>query len=89
MVASSVSAVISADLRGVCAYMQKKVRARLIAFEQGGFRGDYSVGLREAYRLVAQTWYCPQISASRASTTYLAFPPAHTVPAATTMKFAA
>ena len=27
--------------------MQEKVRARLIAFEQGGFRGDYSVGLRE------------------------------------------
>ena len=39
--------------------------------------------------LSPKTWYCPQISASRASTTYLAFPPAHTVPAATTMKFAA
>ena len=59
VVASSVSAVIGADLRGVCAYMQKKVRARLIAFEQGGFRGDYSVGLREAYRLVAQNVVLP------------------------------
>ena len=54
VVASSVSAVIGTDLRGVCAYMQEKVRARLIAFEQGGFRGDYSVGLRETYRLIAQ-----------------------------------
>ena len=47
VVASSVSAVIGTDLRGVCAYMQEKVAARLIAFEQGGFRGDYSIGLRE------------------------------------------
>ena len=54
VVASSVSAVIGTDLRGVCAYMQEKVRAHLIAFEQGGFRGDYSVGLRETYRLIAQ-----------------------------------
>lgn len=54
VVASSVSAIIGTDLRGVCAYMQEKVRARLIAFEQGGFRGDYSVGLRETYRLIAQ-----------------------------------
>lgn len=54
VVASSVSAVIGTDLRGVCAYMQDKVNARLIAFEQGGFRGDYSVGIREAYRLLAE-----------------------------------
>lgn len=54
VVASSVCAVIGTDLRGVCAYMQKKVRAKLIAFEQGGFRGDYSVGIRDAYRLLAE-----------------------------------
>lgn len=54
VVASSVSAVIGTDLRGVCAYMQQKVRARLIAFEQGGFRGDYSIGIQEAYRLLVQ-----------------------------------
>ena len=59
VVASSVSAVIGTDLRGVCAYMQEKVRARLIAFEQGGFRGDYSVGLRETYRLIAQHAVAP------------------------------
>ncbi len=54
VVASSVSAVIGSDLRGVCAYMQEKVKARLIAFEQGGFRGDYSIGIKEAYRLLIE-----------------------------------
>ncbi|HML48945.1 MAG TPA: nitrogenase component 1, partial [Clostridia bacterium] len=54
IVASSVSAVIGTDLRGVCAYMQEKVSAKLIALEQGGFRGDYSVGLREIYKLLAE-----------------------------------
>lgn len=54
VVASSISAVIGTDLRGVCAYMQEKVKARLIAFEQGGFRGDYSVGIKEAYRLLVE-----------------------------------
>ncbi len=54
VVASSVSAVIGTDLQGVCAYMQEKVDARLIAFEQGGFRGDYSAGIQAAYRLLAE-----------------------------------
>lgn len=54
VVASSVSAVIGTDLRGVCAYMQEKCKARLIAFEQGGFRGDWSVGIAEAYKLLVQ-----------------------------------
>lgn len=52
VVASSVSAVIGSDLRGVCAYMQERIKARLIAFEQGGFRGDYSIGIKEAYHLL-------------------------------------
>lgn len=54
VVASSISAVIGTDLRGVCAYMQPKVNARLIAFEQGGFRGDYSIGIKEACRLLVE-----------------------------------
>lgn len=54
VVASSVAAVIGTDMKGVCSYMQEKVKARLIAFEQGGFRGDYSVGLLEAYKLLVQ-----------------------------------
>ena len=52
VVASSVAAVIGTDIKGVCSYMQEQVSAKLIAFEQGGFRGDYSVGLAEAYKLL-------------------------------------
>lgn len=52
VLASSISSVIGTDIKGVCNYMQKEVNARLIAFEQGGFRGDYSVGLTEVYKLL-------------------------------------
>ena len=52
VVASSISAVIGTDIKGVCTYMQKEVKANLVAFEQGGFRGDYSVGLSEVYKLL-------------------------------------
>lgn len=54
VVASSITAVIGTDLKGVCNYMQDKVRARLIGLEQGGFRGDYSAGLAAAYRMLAE-----------------------------------
>lgn len=54
VVASAVIAVIGTDIRGVCRYMQDKVKARLIAFEDGGFRGDYTYGLRAVYRLMAK-----------------------------------
>lgn len=54
VVASSVTAVIGTDIKGVCNYMQREVKARLVAFDQGGFRGDYSVGIREAYKLIVK-----------------------------------
>lgn len=54
VVASSVTAVIGTDIKGVCRYMQNEVQAKLIAFEQGGFRGDYSVGLVETYKLLVK-----------------------------------
>ena len=54
VVASSISAVIGSDIRGVCTYMQPSVNATLVAFEQGGFRGDYSIGLAETYELLAR-----------------------------------
>ena len=50
VVASSVTAVIGTDIKGVCRYMQNEVKAKLVAFEQGGFRGDYSIGLAETYK---------------------------------------
>ena len=54
VVASSVTAVIGTDIKGVCRYMQREVKAKLVAFEQGGFRGDYSVGLAETYKLLVK-----------------------------------
>ena len=54
VIASAITAVIGTDLIGVCAYMQERVKARLIAMENGGFRGDYTVGLREAYAMLAR-----------------------------------
>ena len=53
-VASSVTAVIGTDIKGVCRYMQNEVKAKLVAFEQGGFRGDYSIGLAETYKLLVR-----------------------------------
>lgn len=54
VVASAVVAVIGTDIAGVCRYMQDKVGARLISFEEGGFRGDYTYGLRSVYRMLAR-----------------------------------
>ena len=54
VVASSVAAVIGSDIKGVCNYMQEKVKAKLLSLEQGGFRGDYSSGIKEIYKLLAK-----------------------------------
>ncbi len=53
VVASAVVAVIGTDIAGVCNYMQEQVNTRLISFEEGGFRGDYTYGLRSVYRMLA------------------------------------
>lgn len=53
VVAAAVIAVIGTDIAGVCQYMQDEVHARLISFEEGGFRGDYTYGLRSVYRMLA------------------------------------
>ena len=54
VVAAAVIAVIGTDIDGVCQYMQEQVSARLISFEEGGFRGDYTYGLRSVYRMLAR-----------------------------------
>ena len=54
VVASSVTAIIGTDIKGVCRYMQNEVKAKLVVFEQGGFRGDYSIGLAETYKLLVR-----------------------------------
>ncbi len=54
VIASAITSVIGTDLKGVCHYMQAKVKARLVAMENGGFKGDYTVGLREVQRMLVQ-----------------------------------
>ena len=54
VVASAVIAVIGTDIEGVCQYMQENVNARLISFEEGGFRGDYTYGLKSVYHMLAR-----------------------------------
>lgn len=55
VVASSVSAVIGTDIKGVCNYMQEEVNAKLVALDEGGFKGDYSAGQREITKQVVKS----------------------------------
>lgn len=48
--------------------MQNEVKAKLVAFEQGGFRGDYSVGLAETYKLLVRN--LPQKDATQEAGVY-------------------
>lgn len=54
VVSSAVVSVIGADIKGVCKYMQQETRAKLIPVDTGGFKGDYSVGLREGWQLIVK-----------------------------------
>ncbi|MBB5265244.1 nitrogenase molybdenum-cofactor synthesis protein NifE [Catenibacillus scindens] len=54
VIASAVTSVIGTDLAGVCKYMQSQVSARLIPVENGGFSGDYTLGLSKIYTLLVR-----------------------------------
>lgn len=54
VVASSVTAVIGTDIKGVCRYMQQEVKAKLLPIEQSGFNGDYSTGVSEIYKVLVK-----------------------------------
>lgn len=54
VVASSISAIIGTDIKGVCNAMQDQVKAKLVCFEHGGLKGDYSVGIAESYKLICK-----------------------------------
>jgi len=54
VMASAITSVIGTDIKSICHYMQDRVKARLIAVDEGGFKGDYSAGLGRAYRLLAK-----------------------------------
>lgn len=60
--------LIVPHIKGVCRYMQNEVKAKLVAFEQGGFRGDYSVGLAETYKLLVRN--LPQKDATQEAGVY-------------------
>ncbi len=68
VVASSISSVIGTDLKGVCNYMQQEVSCRLIPVEQGGFRGDYSMGLRDIQKQLVRV--LPKDGVSKKPDTY-------------------
>jgi Nitrogenase molybdenum-iron protein, alpha and beta chains len=67
VMASAVVAVIGTDIKGVCAYMQEKVKARLIPMEQAGFKGDYTIGLKESYYMLADKIVCSPVTKEKAT----------------------
>lgn len=68
VVASAVIAVIGTDITGVCKYMQEKVNAKLVAFSDGGFRGDYTYGLRAVYNLFSEQLIDKSLTAKEENT---------------------
>lgn len=50
VVGSSLTAVVASDIKSLCMFLQSKVNAKLIAFEHGGFRGDFSLGIRDFFK---------------------------------------
>lgn len=70
VVGSSIAAVIGTDVKGVCNYMQDRVNARLIAFDQGGFRGDYTVGNEAVWSLLTKELVRPCAGEEKDRTTY-------------------
>lgn len=55
IVSSAVVSIIGADIKGVCKYMQAETVARLIPVDTGGFKGDYSLGLKEGWLLIVKS----------------------------------
>lgn len=58
IVASAVTSIIGTDIKGVCNYMQNEVNAKLITVDTGGFKGDYTLGMKEGYNLIVNTLVC-------------------------------
>lgn len=67
VVASSVTSIIGADIKGVCNYMKNEINARLIPVDTGGFKGDYSLGMREGYRLLVKSFAVEEVDKKEAS----------------------
>lgn len=54
VVASSISSIIGTDIDSICEDLQQEVKAKLIPFTGGGFRGDYTYGIREVLTILAK-----------------------------------
>lgn len=54
VIASSISSIIGIDIENVCDNLRDEVKAKLIAFTGGGFRGDYTLGIREVLIALAK-----------------------------------
>lgn len=67
VVSSSVASIIGTDIKGVCNYMKHEVNARLIPVDTGGFKGDYTCGMREGYSLLVKT-FCKEAVEKKTST---------------------
>ena len=67
VVSSSVTSIIGADIKGVCNYMEQEIGARLIPVDTGGFKGDYSLGMREGYSLLAKSFATEMIEKKEAT----------------------
>jgi len=62
VVASSISSIIGTDLECICEDIQGEVSAKLIAFTGGGFRGDYTLGIREVMTALAKKVVKPPVT---------------------------
>lgn len=52
LVATAVTSVIGLDLYGIIEELQPEVNAKLLVFPGGGFRGDYTQGIKEVFRVL-------------------------------------
>jgi len=52
LVATAVTSVIGLDLYGLIEELQPRIKAKLLAFPGGGFRGDYTRGIKEVFHVL-------------------------------------
>ncbi len=53
VLASAISSLIGTDVESICEDLQSQVSATLIPFTGGGFRGDYTLGVKEVLTALA------------------------------------
>lgn len=59
LAATAVTSVIGLDLEGLIIELQPEVNAKLLAFSGGGFTGDYTLGIRDVFRTLADQVVMP------------------------------